>query len=113
MNVKDEDHERFKYCVLYHQSEKGEHSDIITVPIQVLGNPNWDGVHFPTSFDDVTKFENNNQVCVNKFVHSAEQYISPIGLGHIKTFSNDNVNLVLIKDERDDGHYLQAKKIES
>ena len=39
--------------------------------------------------------------------------INPNRLGHIPYIKNDNINLLLIKDEHDNGHYLYIKKLEA
>ena len=73
INIKNEDQECFKYCVLYHQSGKIENSDIITVLKKVEDKYKWEGVKFPTSFDDITEFENNNQISVSIFGYNDEE----------------------------------------
>ena len=70
INIKNEDQECFKYCMLYHQSDKAKHSDRITVLKKVEDKYKWDNVNFPTSFDDITTFETNNRICVNIFGHN-------------------------------------------
>ena len=59
VNIKNDDQECFKYCMLYHQSEKSKHSDRITVLNRVEDKYNWENVNFPASFDDITTFETN------------------------------------------------------
>ena len=68
----------------------------------------------PASFDDITTFETNNKICVNIFGHCEEKNeINPKRLGHIPYIKNGNINLLLIKDEHDNGHYLYIKKLEN
>ena len=69
INIKNEDQECFKYCMLYHQSSKAKNTDRITVLSQIEDKYNWEGVSFPASFDDITAFENSNRVCINIFGH--------------------------------------------
>ena len=59
--------------MLYHQSEKAKHNDIITVLKKVEDKYNWEGGNFPASFDDITTFETINHICVNIFGHSEEK----------------------------------------
>ena len=100
--------------MLYHQSEKAKHSDRITVLNKIEDKYNWDNVNFPATFDDITTFETNNKICVNIFGHCAEKNeINPCRLGHIPYIKNGNINLLLIKDEHDNGHYLYIKKLEN
>ena len=71
---------------------------------------NWEDVSFPTTFDDITTFETNNRVCVNIFAHDeTKNQINPVRLGHIPYIKNDNINLLLVKDEAESGHYLYIK----
>ena len=51
-------------------------------------------------------------MCVNIWGHTGEKEINPIRLGSIPYVKNDNINLLLIKDEQGNGHYLYIKKIE-
>jgi hypothetical protein len=114
INIKNMDQECFKYCTLYHQSEKAKHSDRTTVLKKVEDKYNWEGVNFPASFDDITTFETNNKICVNIFGYSEDnKEINPNRSGHIPYIKNGNINLLLIKDEHDNGHYLYIKKLES
>ena len=55
--------------MLYHQSEKAKHSDRVSVLSKIEDKYSWENVNFPTTFDDITTFENNNRVCVNIFGH--------------------------------------------
>ncbi len=45
---------------------KIKHSDRMTEN-KVEDKYNWDGVNFSTSFDGVTKLENNNEICAYIF----------------------------------------------
>jgi hypothetical protein len=110
INIKNDDEECFKYCLLYHQSEKAKHSDRVSVLNKIEDKYNWENVNFPTTFDDITTFENNNRICVNIFAHDeGKNEINPVRLGHIPNIKNDNINLLLIKDDADNGHYIYIK----
>ena len=62
----------------------------------------------------VTCFENNNKICANILGCCLEkQEINPLRLGHIPYITNDNINLLLIKDESENGHCIYIKKLES
>ena len=74
----------------------------------------WENVNFPASFDDITTFENNNRICVNVFGFTeSTKEINPVRLGHIPYVAHDNINLLLIQDEQENGHYVYIKKLES
>ena len=112
INIQNNDNECFKYCLLYHQSEKKKHSDRVSALKKLEDKYNWNGVGFPASFNDITTFENNNRVCVNIYSYNGEE-INPIRLGAIAFVKNDNINLLFIKGDNFNGHYVYIKKIES
>jgi len=112
INLKNKDLECFKWCMIYHQSDKGKHADRLTMLSKVEDKYNWNNVGFPATFNDIDTFEQNNRVCVNIYGHTGEREINPIRLGSIAYVRNDNINLLLIKDEHDNGHYVYIKKIE-
>jgi hypothetical protein len=103
--------------MLYHQSEKTHHSSRVSALKKTLKQDkyNWDSVGFPTTFEDITQFENNNKVCVNVYSHSGEKEINPVRLGAWAYCRNEIINLLLIKseDEDDQGHYVYIKKLEN
>ena len=70
VNIKNHDQECFKYCMLYHQSAKVKNGCRVSYLRQIEDKYNWANVNFPCSFDDITTFESNNQVCVNVFGHT-------------------------------------------
>ena len=110
INIKNKDQQCFKYCMLYHQSGKGKHNDRTTVLNKVEDKYSWENVNFRASFYDITTFE-NNRICVNVFEYTeSTKEINPVRLGHIPYIKNGNINLRLIKDETDNGHYLYIKK---
>ncbi len=90
--------------MLYHQSEKGINGDRAAVLDKVEDKYNWDGGSFPTSFDDIAKFENNNKIGVNIFGHNGKNEINPIRAGPIPYIKTDDMNLLLMKDKRGKGH---------
>ena len=99
--------------MLYHQSEKGKNGERLSVLKKVVDKYNWEGVSFPAGFTDIDRFEQNNKVCVNIYECSGEKEINPIRLGVKQYIKNDYINLLLIKDEDGNGHYLYIKKLEN
>ncbi len=96
--------------MLYRQSSKAKNADRVFALNQIDDKYSWEGVNFPATFDDITLFENNNRVCINIFGHDeAKNEINPVRLGHIPYIKNDEINLLLVKDEADNGHYLYVK----
>ena len=113
INIKNEDQLCFKYCMLYHQTEKAKNCDRVSSLKKVEDKYNWEGVNFPATFDDIQTFENNNRICVNVFKHKGEKGIDPERLGTIPCVKNDNINLLLIKDDEGNGHFIYIKKLET
>ena len=113
VNIQNKDEECFKYCMLYHQTAKAKNNDRISFLKKVEDRYNWEGVNFPATLEDVQTFENNNKVCVNIFLHLKEKEIDRLRLGTIQYVKNDNINLLLIKDEHGNGHYIYIKKLEA
>ena len=99
--------------MLYHQTSKVGHCDRLSVLKKVQDKYNWEGVNFPAALSDVQRFEENHKVCVNIFVHEGENTIVRLRLGTIPYVKNDNINLLLIKDEDEKGHYIYIKKLET
>ncbi len=68
--------------MLHHQSEKKKHGERVGVLKKLKDKYDWTGVQFPTGFNDITKFENNNKVCVNIYGYTGKE-INPIRPGSI------------------------------
>ncbi len=49
---------------------KSENGDRVTALDKVEDKYNWEGVNFPSSFDDIATFENNTNVFVTIFGYS-------------------------------------------
>ena len=69
--------------MLYHQSEKGRNGDKLSVLKKVQDKYNWEGVNFPAALSGIQRFEENNKVCVNIFIHEGEKTIVMLRLGTI------------------------------
>jgi hypothetical protein len=64
INIQNEDQECFRWCLKYHQSKQKKNDDRISVLKNIEDKYNYEGIEFPVTFDDITKFEDNNQVCI-------------------------------------------------
>lgn len=111
INIQNKNNECFKYCLLYHQVLNVKNAARVSVLDKVEDKYNWEGVSFPATFNDITTFENNNEVCINVWQH-IDREINPMRLGNLEFVKNDNINLLLLRDG-DKGHYVYVKKIES
>jgi uncharacterized C2H2 Zn-finger protein len=106
----------------YHQTDKSKNSDRLSVLKKVEDKYNYDNMHFPTSYDDIKTFEENNKVCVMVYTTSTETYIENDEekeelvivrdfLGNPDYFLNDNINLLRITDNEDNSHYVYIKHV--
>ena len=94
-------------------NSKNKNCDRVSVLKKVDDKYNWEGANFLATLEDVQTFENNNKVCVNIFLHMGEKEIDRLRLGTVQYVKNDNTNLLFIKDEHGNGHYIYIKKLES
>jgi hypothetical protein len=72
---------------------------------------NYDGIEFPVSFNDITKFENNNQVCIFVYYLDDENKIVKERNGNTNYFNKDVVYLLRIEDDSSKSHYIYIKHI--
>jgi hypothetical protein len=105
----------------YHQTDRSNNSDRLSV-LKIEDKYNYDNMQFPTSYDDIKTFEENNKVCVMVYTTSTEQYIEKEEekqdlvivrdfLGNPDYFLNDNINLLRITDNEDNSHYVYIKHV--
>ena len=71
INIQNDDHECFKWCMTYQQTDKSKHSDRLSV-LNIEDKYNYDNMNFPTSYDDIKTFEEHNKVCVMVYTTSTE-----------------------------------------
>ena len=64
INIRNEDNECFRWCVLYHQSKQEKHSERITVLRKITDKYDYTGLEFPVSLDNIKHFEEVNKVCI-------------------------------------------------
>jgi hypothetical protein len=105
-----DDQECFKYCMLYHSSEKLKHDDRLTVLKKMTNKYNFDNIRYPTSIKDIQIFENNNKIKINIYTYEDEK-IQVEQLGNAQYIYNDEINLLLLKEDNK-AHYIYIKKIE-
>ena len=73
VNIKNEDQECFRWCMLYHQSDKHKHVQNITSLKKIEDKYDYTGIEFPADYNDVTNFEELNKVSI--FAYSiSEKY---------------------------------------
>ena len=121
-NIQNDDQECFKWCMKYHQTDKSKNSDRLSVLKKVEDKYNYDNMQFPTSYNDIKTFEENNKVCVMVYTTTTEKCIENEEekhelviirdfLGNPYYFLNDNINLFRITDNEDNSHYVYIKHV--
>lgn len=97
INIQNNDQECFKWCMKYHQSEKKKHDDRVTVLSKLEDKYNYEGLKYPVGYDDITKFENNNGVCIFVYSINEDEEIVKERSGNIKYYNKDLVYLLRIE----------------
>ena len=64
VDIRIGDEECFRWCRLYHHSEKKKHSDRISVLKKISGKYNYEDMVFPADYNSIEAFEERNQVRV-------------------------------------------------
>ena len=66
INIKNKtDNECFKWCITRAMNPIGKHQNLVTKKLREQSKIfDWTGVNFPTSFEDISRFEKNNCVSV-------------------------------------------------
>jgi hypothetical protein len=111
INIQNDDQECFRWCLRYHQTKKSKNDDRISVLSKVEDKYNYDGIEFPVSFNDITKFENNNQVCIFVYYIDDKNKIVKERNGNTNYFNKDVVYLLRIEDDSSKSHYIYIKHI--
>lgn len=111
INIKNYDNECFKWCMKYHQSEKIKNCDRLSVLSKLEDKYNYDNVEFPTSYDDIKTFEENNKVGVIVYEIDDDNNIIREYPGNPDYLLNDRIYLLRVGDE-DKSHYIYIKHIE-
>ena len=94
----------------YHQSDRGHHCERCSASSQVDDKYDYTGISFPASYEDISKFEDQNQVCI--YVYAVEnESIIPDKPGNAKYMMNDCIHLLRLEDGTK-SHYAYIKHID-
>ena len=102
INVKNKDNMCFKWSVLAALHPVKKNSERVSKYREYERELNFDGISFPVSLKDITKFETQNGVSVNVFGYDPEVWIYPLRITKMK--ADRHVDLLLVTSE-DNYHY--------
>ena len=106
INVKNKDDMCFKWSILAALHPVQKHSERVSKYWKYERELNFDGIEFPVSLKDITKFETRNGVSVNVFGYDPEVWIYPLRITKMK--ADRHVDLLLVTSE-DNFHYCLIK----
>jgi hypothetical protein len=95
----------------YHSSKREKNCDRISALKKLEDKYNFEGVDYPTSYDDIKVFEENNKVGVVVYVIDEEKSISKEYHGNKDYLLNERIYLLRIGDETK-SHYVYIKHIQ-
>ena len=110
INIKNNDQECFRWCMKYHQSDKVKHSNRTTV-LDKMADKYIYNISYPTTFEDIDRFEIDNQVSVFVYYICDDGSIRTEKRGNPDYILNDVVYLLRIEND-DKAHYIYIKYIE-
>ena len=108
INMKNEDNECFKWCVVRALNPVEKNSERITKELKDQSERlNWSGLRFPVDLKQIKLFEKNySDIAINVFGFEKDVY--PLRIQ--KTKKRININLLLIADEEKQ-HYCLVKNL--
>ena len=105
INIHNTDNECLKWCLLFHQSNKGKNDNRTTALLKIKDKYNWNNISFPVSLRDLDKVEENNENIVINVLDLDRKF-----LRKSKAKGHDIINLVLVENETT-AHYIYIKNI--
>ena len=108
INIKNEDNQCFKWCVVRALNPVDQNSNRLTKElVQQSKSLNWNGLKFPVDLKQIKIFENNNpSISINVFGFEDEVY--PLKIAKEKRINN--IDLLWISDEKKQ-HYCVIKDL--
>lgn len=108
INVRNEDNECFKWCMLYHQTEQEKNMDKLGHLKKVVDKFNWEGIKFPCSLSEIRKFEELNDIGITVFEYRGKDKNPEIIQKGLK---KSDKAFILLLEQDDKSHYLYIKDI--
>src|SRR5277367_63745 len=108
INVKNEDEQCFKWCILAALHPTKSHPERISHYKQYKNELNFDGIKLPPSGSDFKKFEEKNKISVNIITYDTKKKFFPIY--HNKQRHEREVDLLFFK-KGEKSHYCWIKNL--
>ena len=105
INIQNDDQECFKWCMKYHQSAKDKNASRICKLKKVVDKYNYEEIEYPTSYDDIYRFEELNKVCIYVFTLTENNDIIKDKEGTANYIHNELIYLLRIEEEGN-SHYI-------
>ena len=112
INVQNEDNHCFKWSILAAQHPQKNHSERVSVYTKFESELNFDGIEFPVTLKQISKFEKQNHVSVNVYILNmcnSKFKVNPCYVISLK--KNLHVNLLLIQDYYIDENDEENKEV--
>ena len=109
INMKNEDDECFKWCVLRALNPKNKNAERVDSDLKNKQDTlNMQGIHYPVSFRDIDRFESQNlEISITVLGYNKDERVCPLKVSKYTGCEHDIV-LLLIKDG-EKSHYCLVK----
>ena len=114
INMKNQDEECFKWCVLRALNPKNKNAERIDSDLKSKQDTiNMDGIHYPVNFRAIDRFEHlNPNISISVLGYNKEERVYPLRINKCTkhTKRENNIVLLLLKDG-EKSHYCLVKNI--
>ena len=111
INMKNQDEECFKWCVLRALYPKNEHAERIDKDLKSKQDTlNMKGIRYPVNFRDIDRFESQNpEISITILGYNKDERVYPLKISRYTGCEHD-ITLLLIKDG-EKSHYCLVKNL--
>ena len=111
INMKNQDEECFKWCVLRALYPKNEHAERIDKDLKSKQDTiNMKGIRYPVNFRDIDRFESQNpEISITILGYNKDERVYPLKISRCTGCEHD-ITLLLLKDG-EKSHYCLVKNI--
>ena len=111
INMKNEDEECFKWCVLRALYPKDDHPERIDKDLKSKQDIlNMEGIHYPVNFRNIDRFESQNpEISITILGYNKDERVYPLKISRYTGCKHD-ITLLLIKDG-EKSHYCLVKNL--